>query len=185
MSFELALPFILKLEGGYSNNPNDSGGATNKGITQDVYNNYLSSIHLPDADVRSITMDEVSEIYKQNYWIDGHCDKLPVGVAMIHFDFCVNAGISQAAKILQRVLMINDAAVKDDGIIGPITIKAAFDMDQIKLIKSYSDARSAFYHMLVLRKPKNSEFLKSWLNRTNYIEAKALAALPGEGMNGL
>ena len=39
--FKKALKFVLKWEGGYGHNPNDKGGATNKGITQYTYNAWL------------------------------------------------------------------------------------------------------------------------------------------------
>ena len=39
--FETALLFVLKWEGGYVNNKYDKGGATNYGITQNTYNNWL------------------------------------------------------------------------------------------------------------------------------------------------
>ena len=36
-AFAAALPFVLRWEGGYVNHPKDPGGATNKGVTQRVY----------------------------------------------------------------------------------------------------------------------------------------------------
>ena len=45
--FETALLFVLKWEGGYVNNKYDKGGATNYGITQNTYNNWLMSQKLP------------------------------------------------------------------------------------------------------------------------------------------
>ena len=41
--FKKALAFVLKWEGGFVNDPDDKGGATNKGITQTTYNSYLKS----------------------------------------------------------------------------------------------------------------------------------------------
>ena len=38
--FVQALPVVLRFEGGYADHPNDPGGATNKGITQAVFDAY-------------------------------------------------------------------------------------------------------------------------------------------------
>ena len=61
--FELALNFVLEREGGYVNDPDDKGGATNKGITQNTYNSWLKSVGKPAKDVKNITDAEVKEIY--------------------------------------------------------------------------------------------------------------------------
>jgi lysozyme family protein len=39
-NFERALAAVLVHEGGYVNHPKDPGGATNKGVTQRVYDDY-------------------------------------------------------------------------------------------------------------------------------------------------
>jgi lysozyme family protein len=51
--FGRALAFVLKVEGGYTNDPEDRGGATNKGILQRVYDIYRKAEGLRSADVRS------------------------------------------------------------------------------------------------------------------------------------
>ena len=67
--FKSALQFVLKWEGGYVNNENDKGGATNYGITQNTYNNWLKSKGLAYKDVRDITRAEIENIYYKNYWL--------------------------------------------------------------------------------------------------------------------
>jgi len=168
--FESSLPLILKHEGGYVNDPDDSGGATNKGITQSVYNRYRLNEKLPVQPVRNIEDGEAEEIYYRNYWLDGKCHKLPVGVNLVHFDFAVNAGIGRAAKTLQKVV-----GVTDDGLIGPKTIDAvaSYAKGIEELIKAYSRAREAFY--VSISKGKNEKFLKGWLIRTKRTEETALA----------
>ena len=62
------LKFILAREGGYSNNKDDLGGETNKGITHTTYNSYRRSKGLPTQSVKYISEDEMQEIYYNNYY---------------------------------------------------------------------------------------------------------------------
>ena len=74
--YNKALKFVLKWEGGYVNDPDDKGGATNKGITQGTYNGWLKSKGLQSKDVKFITSDEVAKIYYQNYWLKAKCNTM-------------------------------------------------------------------------------------------------------------
>lgn len=165
MSFATALPLILRHEGGYVDDPDDRGGATNKGITQQVYDNYRKGKKLDSQPVRSITDDEVEEIYFLNYWLDGLCDKLPFGLALVHFDFAVNSGITQAFRTLQRVV-----GTTVDGKFGPKSFealgKAIRNRGVPALIDAYSDERMAFYITITNNRPVNLKFLMGWFRRT-------------------
>ena len=119
VTFREALRLILRFESGYVFDKADSGGETNLGITHKVYDEYRISKGLPVRSVKDITEDECTDIYRTRYWLLGKCNRLPTCLAMAHFDTCVNAGIGQAAKIMQRTV-----EVKDDGIIGEGTFKA-------------------------------------------------------------
>lgn len=99
--FKQALQFVLKWEGGYSNNPNDLGGATNKGITQNTYNAWLASKGLAARDVKNITDKEVEEIYYRNYWLKSGCDNMTPKFAVICFDTAVNMGVSRISEFLK------------------------------------------------------------------------------------
>lgn len=101
MTFEKALKFVLKWEGGYVNNPNDKGGATNKGITQSTYNTWLRSKGQNIKDVRNITDSEVKEIYYNNYWLKAGCDKMSEKFAILCFDTAVNMGVSRVGEFLK------------------------------------------------------------------------------------
>ena len=98
--FEKALKFILKWEGGYVNNPCDNGGATNKGITQSIYNDWLYSKGQCLKDVRNITDEEVREIYYNNYWLKAGCNNMSEKFAIISFDTAVNMGVSRVSEFL-------------------------------------------------------------------------------------
>jgi len=83
---------VLKDEGGYSNDPADSGGATNLGITQKE----------TTKDVRTLTVADAKNIYKSKYWDACNCDSLSSGVDYTVFDYGVNSGVGRSKKVLQK-----------------------------------------------------------------------------------
>lgn len=167
--FEVAYKFVQKEEGGFVNDPADSGGATMAGVTQNTYNIFRRRKNLPERPVRQITKAEREEIFN-GIWRDCRADRLPVGLSLIHFDFAVNAGNRRAAITLQRVLN-----VADDGIIGPRTLKAVADStDVAQNIIDYAEHRRIFYRNLAERRPKDMRFLRGWILRTNRAERLAL-----------
>ena len=163
--FIVALNLVLKYEGGYTNNPKDHGGPTNKGITQSEYDWYRVHKGQSSVSVAVITDEEVRDIYYNNYWLDGKCDHLPPEIAMVHFDSCVNCGIKQASKFLQRVV-----GVRDDGVIGDMTIAALTKRlnetkDIIVIVNEYIQQRSNFYYSLIEKDPSQRVFITGWNNR--------------------
>ena len=68
-SFKKALKFVLSMEGGYVNNPNDLGGETNFGITKKTYDAYRKANSLPPQSVKFISKNEIEEIYYKNYFL--------------------------------------------------------------------------------------------------------------------
>lgn len=105
--FEKALEFVLAREGGYVNDPDDRGGATNKGITQNTYNSWLKSHGKPAKDVKNITDAEVKEIYYKNYWLAAGCDKMTSKFAVVCFDTAVNMGVSRVDEFLKAAKWID------------------------------------------------------------------------------
>ncbi len=169
--FSRCIEPILEAEGGFVDHPEDPGGATNMGITF----NTLKAWRHPDSisvdDVRNLTKDEAKQIYRANYWNALSCDDLPDGVDLVAFDFCVNAGPGRSAKTLQRVV-----GVKDDGVVGPITLAAVAAVDPEHIIRRFSELRTEFYQGL----PTFATFGKGWLRRVRNVEAEALALLGGK-----
>ncbi|MBX9760362.1 MAG: glycoside hydrolase family 108 protein [Beijerinckiaceae bacterium] len=117
--FDRSLPPVLVHEGGYINHPDDPGGATNKGVTQRVYDGWRDRQNLPRRSVRHIADAEVREIYRVQYWNVTRCDELPAGVDYVVFDGNVNSGPSRSVKWLQRALGVNV-----DGNLGEATLTA-------------------------------------------------------------
>lgn len=162
MTFEKALAFALRWEGGYSNHPADKGGETNRGITYQTYNAYRRSKELPARSVRQLSEAELHEIYLKNYWVAAGCDLLPPKLAIAHFDWAVNAGVRQAIRTLQRIV-----GVAADGIIGPVTRAAVrnalVDLGEQRLTLAYCSDREACYRLW--GKGSQAAFLAGWLNR--------------------
>jgi lysozyme family protein len=169
--FQRALAFVLKAEGGYTNHPSDRGGPTNKGILQREYEQYRRAEGLPLADVRDILNAEVADIYLHDYWLAGRCDRMPWPVSLAHFDACVNTGVAQAAKFLQRTV-----GTRDDGVIGPLTLGALASAPEREspgaLAARLARQRIPFYRALAKRDPEQRVFLQGWLNRVGVLVAE-------------
>lgn len=102
-NFNKALKVILHNEGGYSNNPKDPGGATNKGITQTTYDFWRTAHSKPHQSVKNITNEEVSNIYYGNYWKAVGADKtISYPLALMMFDTAVNCGVGTAKRLVQQ-----------------------------------------------------------------------------------
>ena len=108
-------------EGGYVNNPNDMGGATNYGISSRWY---------PNEDIINMTPERASAILYRDYWLQPKMYLLPDEFSDIVFDDGVLQGQPTAIKSLQNAL-----GIKADGIIGPNTINA-FDNKDNNVVKS-------------------------------------------------
>jgi lysozyme family protein len=98
--FKKTLKFVLKKEGGYVNDPDDKGGATNKGITQFTYDQYRKDCKLALNPVKNITDKEVEEIYYKRYWLANKCDTMNPVFAVMVFDTAVNMGSKVLAGFL-------------------------------------------------------------------------------------
>jgi len=104
--FERALDFVLKHEGGYTNNYHDrgnwTGGAVGKGERKGT-NMGISAASYPKLDIKNLTRDQVSAIYYRNYWLASGAAKLSPGLALTIFDIAVNMGVGRARNWLTSV----------------------------------------------------------------------------------
>lgn len=182
---ELLLPKILKWEGGFVNDPADSGGATNKGVTLATYKAYRKAHKMKTPtveDLRHIADAEVMAILKEFYWDKMQADSIAnQSIA----NLCVNnlwGSGTGYIKTIQGVL-----GVKQDGIVGSMTLAkingwnpqgALFDKLWARRKKFFEDivARSVqSYENRIGRKATERElltytkkrFIKGWLNRLN------------------
>jgi len=170
-SYSAALKSVLVHEGGYGNDPRDPGGATNRGVTQRVYDAFRVRRSLETRSVREITDIEVEAIYRAQYWNAVRGDDLPAGLDYAVFDGAVNSGPAQAVKWLQRAL-----GVKVDGNLGEATLAAAHaHPDHDKLIADMLALRMTF-----LRNLKGWPYFgRGWTARVNDVRKRAQAWASG------
>lgn len=173
-SFQRALKVTLAWEGGYSNHKDDPGGATQKGVTQKVYDAWRKGKGQKTRSVKQLEQAELEAIYRLQYWDAISGDKLPLGLDLAVFDYAVNSGPSRAARSLQQVL-----GERTDAHIGVSTIGKAEAMaaaDEEKLIADYCAARLAFCQKLSTW----STFGKGWARRINGVRDSAIALARGD-----
>ncbi len=113
-NFNKAISFVLTWEGGYSDNPQDTGGETHWGISKRSY---------PDCDIKNLTKEQAIEIYRKDYWNVMNCDSLPYPLDVVCMDTAVNMGVGRAQTLLDwtqdwrdylmfRISKYNDLAKK-------------------------------------------------------------------------
>lgn len=174
--FERAFAATLHQEGGYSNDVNDSGGATKYGITERVAraNGYTGAM-------RDLSVETAQHIARAQYWDIIRLDDvaaLAPAVAREMFDTGYNMGVNLAARWLQRALSaLNRQAadfpdVKPDGVIGPMTIAALRDFLRRRgaqgvtvLLRTLNAQQCCRYLELAEAREKDEAFVYGWISQ--------------------
>lgn len=162
-------PFILSFEGGFSNHPNDKGGATNKGVTiatwRQVGYDKDGDGDIDVDDLRLLTdTDVVERVMRPHYWNRWKADQIKSqSIANLVVDWVWASGKHGITNV-QRVL-----GVKQDGIVGPKTLAALNNSDQRALFDRIHNERIAFIDRVITQTPSQAVFRKGWLRRLNAI----------------
>lgn len=161
---------IIAVEGGYVDDPDDSGGETNFGITEQVARQ--NGYHGPMTDMpRQVAFD----IYADRYWNSLCGDQLvelSESITEEVVDTAVNMGYGRAAKFLQRALNVlnkRGSLYRDitvDGVIGKATISALRAYlnsgNEETLVKALNCLQGAYYITLAERREKDERFVYGW-----------------------
>ena len=155
-NFDEIIEIVLEHEGGYVNDPKDLGGETKYGITKRFY---------PDVDIKNLTIEQATEIYKKDYWDKNRVESLPQNLWHIYFDMCVNMGKRTAVKVLQRAAVNKGKNIDVDGGLGPATIGAlkGVELDRVRAF------RVKYYVDLITAKPEQEKFFLGWFRRATEV----------------
>ena len=177
---------IVRREGGYVDDPDDPGGATNHGVTIHTMRRLgldLTGDGVVDArDVRALTSAQATDIFIRHYYIEPKINLLPEPLQPSVFDMQVNAGAT-GVRLLQRLLGRFGFPLEDDGRIGPLTAGAAQEAMALApdhLVSAYGIERRNHYYRLGDQRPQLRKFARrkdggkgGWIIRAEeFIEAR-------------
>lgn len=158
---------IVRREGGFVNDPDDPGGATNFGVT--IHTMRALGLDLDRdgaitvADVRALTKAQAIEVFEKHYFEKPRIAHLPDALHATVFDMYVNAG-SNAVKILQRLLNELGHDLSVDGVLGPKSIHAAAEVSKQgakDLVDAYAIARRNYYFRIADRRPASRKYART------------------------
>ncbi len=175
--FDVALAHVLEMEGGFSDDPHDPAGPTNKGITLSVYTRWIGEKIEPAnrsrlvSQLKRIPDAMVREIYNTRYWIPAECERMHPAIALLHFDAAVNHGVGAAARFLQEAV-----GADVDGEIGSQTRARIATKPLEETLVAYAEIRRERYRKL----DHYWRFGRGWLRRVDFSLLRAGAAHNGE-----
>lgn len=152
---------LIEREGGYVNDPDDRGGATNMGITQATLTAHRG-YRVTAEQVRDMPREEAEEIYYNTYWLRPNFHTLGLSQYMEEFllDAACHHGPRKAAELLQLA-----AGVKQDGMVGPVTAAACASMVSADLAAYFLGARVAFLGEIIENNRSQAKYAHGWMNR--------------------
>lgn len=158
---------IVNREGGFVNDPDDPGGATNYGVT--IYTMRRLGFDLTGdgdidvSDVKRLSRAQAIEIFITHYHDRPRIGQLPEALRASVFDMYVNAG-ANAVRILQRLLVEMGFAIEVDGLIGPQTARAAREAsepDPMSVRDAYGIARRNYYFRVADRRAASRKYART------------------------
>ena len=157
---------IIRREGGYVNDPDDPGGATNFGVTIGTMKRLKLDLdgdgRITSKDVRILSREQAADIFIKQYYERPRINLLPAPLQPSVMDMYVNAG-GNAVKILQRLLGEFDEPVTVDGALGSLSA-AATERAMAKapelFVDAYGIARRNYYYRLAENRPSLRKFAR-------------------------
>jgi len=160
------VPFILKWEGGFVDDPLDRGGATNMGITIGTWKKFGYDKNgdgvIDVKDLKLLEVKDFTDILKKRYWDKWKADNIDnQAIANTLVDWYWHSG-SYGIKIPQRVL-----GTDIDGIVGKKTLEKVNTCNKQEFLNALYQERKEFFLRITKSNPSQKRFIKGWLNRVN------------------
>lgn len=164
--FEPAITIVLGHEGGWSDHPDDPGGATNWGITLSLFREWVGD-HATKKDLRNLTADGACDIYRACWWERyGYGRIRSQDVATKLLDVSVNMGPTRAHRLAQQATRsLGHPALIVDGLLGPASIAAINSCSAGPWLRAMCREQREFYSSLIAAKPRLSAFRLGWMRR--------------------
>ncbi len=190
-NFLQAHKITMSHEGGWANNPADSGGMTYKGIAYNFNPGWPGWLLVSGANkkhggnaklinaelaVNQNLQNSVLQFYKQNYWDVNHLDQvINQRIASELYDTGVNMGVGTAAQFVQRSLnLLNNRGrlypdIDVDGKIGPVTLDLINSHpNPTHLLICLNGFQFMRYADNAEKKESQEQFMNSWLGRVSF-----------------
>ena len=159
--FERIFDYLIKVEGGYSNDKNDKGGKTKYGIIEEEAREFGYK-----GDMQDLTKDFAKNIYLKKYYLGNKLDKVANDkVALSICDWAVNSGKNGIKNAQIAINQLTNANLDIDGIIGNKTLEALNAADPGKFLEVYHNLQRIYYKGKVEADKTQERFLTGWLNR--------------------
>ena len=162
-NFDSTVEFVFASEGGFSDDPDDPGGATNMGITHTTLDTAYQRGIVSHNDVTQLTVNEAKTIYREMYWEPSNADKMPDPLATIYFDTVVLCGQYGGGKLFQRALNNLGQSVVVDGSVGPQTLAAMNEQ-----LKSPEDVKALCNELCNVRQSYHESDVNAWKYLTGW-----------------
>lgn len=164
--FLLALDFIIKWEGGLSDDDNDYGGITNIGITQDSYDMFCQVTSRPSKLVKDLTEIDVVDFYWLDRYIPSCANKLPYPLSLVVFDTSVLFSVGASFSFINEYLFNKPSDYSSKGI--DVLIQQLKEGKSVVDIASgICDCREKEHRRVTDKDISQDVFLDGWLNRLN------------------
>lgn len=162
-NFDIALRTLFDQWGAFADHPSDPGGMTNLGVTRHVWERWVGR-EVPESEMRALTPELVTPMFKATVWDAVGGDELPSGVDVVVFDLAVNSGPRYAVQVLQKLL-----GAELGGLVTPDMLSRAASADPRKLISDYTAERLAYLRRI----PFWSTSGEDWTKRVAAVQAVA------------
>lgn len=171
MTVDAIIAAVLEQEGSeFTNDPDDPGGPTRYGITAEVLGEARQLGRMATAEeVRALTVEEASEIYRQRYIYAPRFQLLPDDqLKMFMVDCGVNHGRARATRMLQHAV-----GTAEDGVLGPVTLSATLCSDPQRLLAALVRARVELIVTWMQAIPARRKFLGLYRRAVSFLPQEA------------